>query len=359
MSTRRDGIGSEGRSARSPRSAPRPLGAIESVALAVNPRAGQGAQANLEAARRLLAALVPARVLTGAGELGGDAVDEPVVLDLSSGTGNPTSRIAEAAALERVDLLVVVGGDGTLADAALGLARHASAVPIFGLGGGSTNAGALVSCRAAELATLDPTALVTEHVSALSVAYPVSGAALAFNDVVVGTSVCGTVDGAFVNLDAKAFKRGEKVPTTPARLCSTSASVVKLHARGETRVAGGAEVGSVVVGFTRTGDVSGQALLGGLGLSAGAGVPAGCLVATTPLVFAGFSGEDHALSEPIRTSYVGLSESETLRLSGFGPEAVLCADGNPLKPLEEGDVVDVSLRNGACSVVRLVGGSRR
>lgn len=329
------------------------------MALAVNPRAGQGPLANLEAARRLISALAPAQVITGAGVLGGDAVNDPFVLDLSSGSGNATSRIAEAAALREVDLIVVVGGDGTLADAAMGLAKHSSSVPIFGLGAGSTNAGALISCNIAGLTDFEPTALTTEHVSAFRVDYADGGVALAFNDVVVGTSVCGTVDGAFVNLDAKAFMRAEKIPTTPMRLCSASSTVVKLHGLGETLVASGAEVGSVVIGFTRTGDVSGQALLGGLGLSAGAGVPAGCMVATTPLVFAGFSRELHSFAEPIRSSYVGLSEDETIQLTGFGSEAVLCVDGNPLRLLEAGVVAEVRLRQGACSVVRLAGGASR
>ncbi len=326
------------------------------VALAVNPRAGLGAERNIRVAREVLEALAPAQVITAAGELGADAAVDSVLVALD-GSGNATSQIAREAARRQVDLLVVVGGDGTLADAALALHSHGSSVPILGIGSGSTNAGALVSCQADEFALLADGEFETAGVSALQVQTPDAEVALAFNDVVVGTTICGTVGAEFVNLDAAAFMRGQQVEATPQALASASARVSKSGPNGEVVVAGGLDAGSVVVGFSNTGNLRGQALIGGLGLSSGAGVPAGCLVATAPLVNAGFTAEQHAAIEPLRTAYVGLSAGETISLTGFADGAMLCADGNPLWALQSHDRAQIRLIQHACRTVRPAGGT--
>lgn len=334
--------------------APRPVGRATRVALAVNPRAGLGAERGLAAARAVLDALRPSELITNVTDLaGGPARTLPV--GPAVGSRNQTHRVAEEAARRDVDLLVVIGGDGTLADAATTLFAQGSQVPILGVGSGSTNAGALVSCLAARLPELAVDRLVHAPLTALRVSYGAGRAALAFNDVVVATTICGTLDGEFTNLDAASHMRGEKRPGTPRPVAAPTARVSKTSGRGEVVIGCGAEVGSVVVGFSNTGGLFGQGLLGGLGLSAAADVPAGCLVATAPLVVAGFNAERHAAMEPLRSAYAGLSRDETVRLAGFGAGAILCADGNPLHAFEPQDVAEVILVPEACRSVRVLG----
>lgn len=335
---------------------PRQLGRVARIALAMNPRAGLGTEVSLAVARAVIDVLRPVEVLTNVTELAGGPTKAIIVGPPASG-GNETHRVAEEAARRDVDVLVVIGGDGTLADAAGILFAHTSEVPILGVGTGSTNAGKLVTCLPELLPALAPDRLVHAPVTALQVSYAEAATALAFNDVVVATTICGTIDGKFTNLDAAAFLRGDKMPGVPGSVTSPTARVSKSSARGEIVVACGSDVGSVVVGFTNTGGLFGQALLGGLGLSAAAQVPAACLVATAPLVFAGFDADRHAAIEPLRSAYAGLSRGEVLRLSGFGTGAFLCADGNPLHVFELTDVAEVRLVPGACRSVRLIAGA--
>jgi len=347
---------------------------LERIGLVVNPRAGVGGERNQAVAEAVLAALAPCEVVAGPGEpsaAGPDLAHDITAADRPAGCTTPatTRRIAREAVRQKADALVVIGGDGTMADAVNALFADGSSLPVLGVGAGSTNAGALVSLdhtRVSELATAQ---LETQPVTALELQLPTGDKVLAFNDVVVGNTVCGTLDGRYVNLAAEALMRGERLEITPEPLRSAGARVSKVTSNSapaafeataadadELTIAQGDAVASIVIGFTRTGDVQGQALLGGLGLSAGAGIPAGCLVASFPLVFAELWPGRHTGFEPLRSSYAGLGAGESIRLTGLGDGAVLCADGNPLHRLRPEDVAEVRVVAGACQVVRLVGG---
>lgn len=317
---------------------------LERIGLVVNPRAGEGGERNRTVTAAVLAALAPVEVIAGS-----------VEPDVESSRAI-TQRVARESANQGADALVIVGGDGTMADAATVLHDVGSRVPILGVGAGSTNAGALVSIEHTRVNELVGAVLEVRPVAALELRLPDGAKSLAFNDVVIGTTICGTAGGKYVNLAAEPFMRGQAHIAVPEPVRSATATVTKSQRGGtELSVAEGEGVGSVVIGFTRIGDVRGQALLGGLGLSSAAGVPAGCLVASFPLVFAELGPKEHAEFEPLRSAYVGLSEGEHIRLGGLGGGAVLCADGNPLHLLRPEDQAEIAFIADASQVVTLAG----
>jgi hypothetical protein len=330
---------------------------VERLGLIVNPRAGRGAAHNLAHARTAVAALGPTTVVTGPGALGADAVPGAVVLSGGErGDGRDITMTLACDAVEYgIDALVVVGGDGTFSDVAVAFDRAGLRCPIVGIGAGSTNVGALVTCVGTAAANLATDRLTVEAVDGLELR-ATGVTSLAFNDVVVAMTIVGTLDDAFVNLDADAFYHGAKVRATPRPLACAEARVAKRHGERETLVAEGAEIGCVVVGFTACEGMYGKALVGGIALSSSVGVPAGCIVASFPLVFAELEREQHRLMEPLRSRYVGLDEGETLELRGFSGGAYVCADGNPLKALTPMDVVEVRVRLGVVDVARIQGG---
>lgn len=333
------------------------------VGLIVNPRAGAGS--GVAVGRTVIAALQPEHVITGPGPLGEDAARGRLadtarltVVDLADSGRLATQRLAQEAQRLGAEVLVVVGGDGTMADAATALHALGATLPILGVGAGSTNAGGLVTLLATEADKLAGATTELAGVNALELRLPDGDTVLAFNDVVVSDTICGTLDGRFVNLAAAAFMDGESVERAPEPLRCPDASVTKLRADGsDLPVSEGLAAGSVVVGFTRTGDVTGQALLGGLGLSSAAGIPAACLISSFPVVHASMSVPCHAAMEPLQSAYVGLSEGEVIRIAGFDNGAFLCADGNPLHSLKTHDAAEVRFVAGACQVVRLAGGA--
>lgn len=328
---------------------------LASLGLIVNPRAGRGGAHNLALARRAVEALRPERVITGAGTLGADALPGATVLEVgrrSSGR-DATMTLACDLVTHGVDAIVVVGGDGTMADVAVALDRAGLRCPILGVGAGSTNVGALVTCVGGDVEGLRPERLAPASVDGLAVRTDAGVSALAFNDVVVATTIVGTLDDAFVNLDAARFVRGEKALGTPRPLACGRAQVAKRGIGRDVLVERGAAVGSVVVGFTQCDGMYGKALVGGMALSSSVGVPAGCIVASFPLVFAELTPEQHQQMEPLRSAYVGLAPGETIVVSGIEGGAYVCADGNPLQALAADDVVEITVRRNVVDVVRL------
>src|SRR5690606_25864691 len=95
---------------------------LERIGLVVNPRAGVGGERNQAVAEAVLAALAPCEVVAGPGEpsaAGPDLAHDITAADRPAGCTTPatTRRIAREAVRQKADALVVIGGDGTMADA--------------------------------------------------------------------------------------------------------------------------------------------------------------------------------------------------------------------------------------------------
>lgn len=333
--------------------------AWQRVGLIVNPVAGAGADASLGAARTVVERLGASHVVTGVGQVGAAALDGwPGSVTLAPADGSPgpgrTSALARWMASERLDGIVVVGGDGTLSDVAL---EVGDALPLVGIGTGSTNVGRLITCRAADVDALDPGALETGRVDALLASLNGEVVGMAFNDVVIGTTVVGTHDGQRCDLSAVERMRGQSRPAAPRHLDSPTASVARVAGGTVTIVAQGDAVGTVVAGFAEPG-FFGKAIAGGICLASLTGMVAGCLVSDTPLSRIGITAGDLEASGPIVSHYVSLSTTAHVAIHGIGGDAVLCIDGNPVRHLRVSDHVVIAPRRGAAVGVRVRQGAR-
>lgn len=332
----------------------------KTIGLIVNPKSGQGEAYNLDAAQRLVRALNVESVVTGPGPLGEAAIPTARVLTIPSATGRNASQAVALAAMEAgVEALVVIGGDGTLSDIAFAVYQTGSRCPILGIGAGSINAGDLIACQASQIEILDDCDFQVERVNALEAGYNGQILALAFNDVVIGTTIVGTVDGAFQDLDANAFMAGSRVQGEPRPIGTGAALVTKRGGAKEIVVSAGWGVGTVVVGFTHYYAFFGKAIIGGVGLSSLVGAPAGCIVCEQALVRTQLDAQKYQEMEPIHSSYVSLNSQETLHVTGLDFPAVLCADGNPLAALRPDGVSYVRVRRDAVDVLRVVSKSER
>ncbi len=327
---------------------------FDRVGLIVNPVAGLGSAHNLAAARQVVASLGPDLVVTGARDLGANAVSEAKVIPVPDIRGRAATQfLARQIIATGVDVLIVVGGDGTLADVAFVLLEADSHCPLLGIGAGSTNVGDLIACRTDAISILEDARFEIDTVDALVAGCNGQDLALAFNDVVIGTTVLGTLDGRVRDLDATAFFAGEQKVGTPQAVGSATSVVSKTSGERTIHVARGTLVGTVVVGFAHYECFWGKAIVGGVGLSNLTGQPAGCQVCAQPLVRTELTPTALAETEPLSSSYISLNEDETIQATGIGPPAVLCADGNPLKLLVPDDIVHIHIRPQAVRVLRL------
>lgn len=324
----------------------------ETVGLIVNPVAGLGAQRNLDLARQVIEALKPDRVLTGPGQLGGMAVPAAEIMPTTLSRRAATQFLAREAAQAGMAAIVVVGGDGTMADVAFALVEGGCRCPILGIGAGSTNVGSLISCQAADITHLAGCQFSPTSIDGLLAGCNETLLALAFNDVVIGTTVVGTIDGELVDLDALERLAGNSVIGQPRPLGAGEARVVKQSPGRTAEVASGLKVGTVIVGFSHGRHFYGKAITGGVCLTAVVGLPAGCLVCEQPLVRVRLAANELLEAEPVQSTYVSLAEADAIQVSGLEAPAVLCADGNPLKWLEPEDRVQIRVRLNLVEILR-------
>ncbi len=325
------------------------------IGLIVNPAAGAGASLSLRAARQVIENLSAQSVLTGPGALGADALSEwrgakQISEAIVSQGRNQTRDLARWIILQKVDALVVVGGDGTLADVAQVLVSSGSRLPIVGVGCGSTNVGRLITCYASRASELDLSALDTWSADCLLASVNDEEVGLALNDVVISNTVVGTVDGRRRDLDAAERMQAKLVPAKPRPVGSSRTRVTRIESGTQTLIAEGMTVAAIIVGFAEP-QFLGKAVSGGVCLAAMAGLPAGCIVSDTPLVTVEMSAHALQKSLPIRSRFVALGEQTLIVVDGVDG-AVLCTDGNPLHQLKAADRVSVSVRCGAVIGVR-------
>ncbi len=332
--------------------------AIQRAGLIINPTAGAGFAASAAAARRIVVRFGCQQVVTCPGENGLAALEG---LQLAVEVVDPAGEIGrgytQAAVREMiragVEALLVAGGDGTLADAACVLVEADSPPPVFGLGCGSTNAGALVTVRADAAEQFDPRQMALETVPALTAHLGGGLTGVGFNDCVLGFTVVGTLEGRLRNLSAAEKFRGRSAPGQPRPIGTPRTAVWRASQGKNEWIAQGEETAAVIVGLAER-SFTAKALTGGVCLAAFTGAPAGCLVSDLPLVQVELSCAEVLALPPIRTTYTSLDASMQIHVRGCRPGTALCVDGNPLALLEEEDEVCFSVRESAIQVFKLL-----
>lgn len=330
--------------------------AWQRVGLIINPSAGTGVSEAFRAARTVVAKLGVQTVLTGEAQLGAEALSgwtgELQVQGAVGSSGKArTIDLTRWILAQKADAVIVIGGDGTLSDVSQAIIEKGSRLPILGVGTGSTNVGRLVTCGATRTMDLDVDQLELWQADCLIASIGERSLGFAFNDVVIGYTVVGTIEGERKDIDASSRLKGSTVPGTP-RLVGNSGTRVSRHLAGTvTVVCEGESVGSVVAGFAESG-FFGKAISGGVCLASLAGLPAGCLVCDFPLVQVGLTADLLLHGPPIVSRFVGLSGDATIVVESVNPGAVLCVDGNPLEVLDSSDRITFSVQSRAVVGVR-------
>lgn len=325
------------------------------VGLIVNPAAGSGIDVALQSARQAVVSLGAETVCTAEGPAGADALSGwpgKIIAHYSGAKGREQTRaLARWLVDQRVRVVVVVGGDGTLADVAQVFIASGCRTPVLGIGAGSTNVGCLITCRTSEASKLHSETLESWDVNCLIATVNDSPLGYAFNDVVIGHTIVGTMDGRLRDIDAAEHMRGTVTAGKPRSIATTETRVLRRDRDGDTLVAEGKSVATVVAGFAEPAFL-GKAITGGVCLASFTGLPAGCLVSSFPLVQVEIGAPALLKMPPIVSSYVTLSEETSIVVENVEDSAVLCVDGNPLRRLNEADRVVISVHKGAVQGIR-------
>lgn len=325
------------------------------LGLILNPAAGPDGAESLRLARTAVERFGAIHVSTGPALCGAAALEGWSGHVTTTTSLDATSRASHSRAVARwlvgqaLDAVIVIGGDGTLSDVALEVGDR---LPIVGIGAGSTNVGRLVTCRAADVASLDIDALERRHVDGLLASVDDRLVGIAFNDVVIGNTIVGTIAGARCDLDAVERMHGRSVPAVPRSIGGAGARVTRVARNDVSTVAEGDSVATVVAGFAEPA-FFGKAVTGGICLASLTGLLAGCVVADAPLARIGVGPDDLEMAPPMISRYVSLSDAVSILVEGIGGDAVLCVDGNPTHHLAPHDRVSIIARRHAAVGVRI------
>jgi hypothetical protein len=327
------------------------------IGLIINPKAGQGYSANARVAQEIITRLKPRKIFTGSGELGSDAVSDlgiPVVVCAAPPEPGRAQTQALAARLIKngISSLVVIGGDGTMADVACILAESQDAPPLLGIGVGSTNVGNLITCRAHEIEQLYADRLQARPLRALLAYHNGKLSGIGFNDCVLGFTVVGTIDDTKRDVDAASKMNGLNIPGTIRSIGLTQTIVERQGPDGVRKIASGRKVATVIIGFAESA-FFGKAVTGGVCLSSLVKAPAGCLTANQPLVQIEIDRQTVLSLPPITSSYLSLDETMIVRVQGVRQGTALCVDGNPLKLLEPDDTAEFGVSMDAILAFRI------
>ena len=326
----------------------------ETIGVIINPKAGKGFPENAEIARLAASRFPGAAIITGPGEMGAAAFTGSRLEICLCGPGagpQQTMALARSLASRQVDLLLVVGGDSTMADVAHALVEISGAPPIMGIGTGSTNVGPLITCRGPEVGNLDINHLETALLPAALVKYQSTLLGIGFNDCILGFTVLGTLDKQVLDLDAQAKMKGVNLPGQPGPVGTPLTLIERISPSGTLEVARGEWVGSVVIGFSSP-TFFGKAVTGGICLASYLNIPAGCLVSDIPMARIEITRQEALALGALRSQYVSFDETMCIQVSGMRTGTAVCADGNPLKILSPGDQVEFWVHPAAMRAVK-------
>ena len=224
-----------------------------------------------------------------------------------------------------VDVYITAGGDGTVsyvASSTILNSRNKTFRPLFiGFPAGTANAGPIVK----RLGTGDISRLKMTKIDAIEVSDGDTVIGYGFNDVIIGNSFLGTINGEMKNLDALTMaQRGE------ANVVSPGSDIVsdnfKASMNGEVLNIRH-HVRQICISTLQFDRFNMRAVFGGVLNAVGFEHPAA----------AAFMDRIMVNSDPatwnykgtVSTAHVCFNENDSLRISGFGKDAQIIIDGNP------------------------------
>lgn len=301
------------------------------VGVLIGPSAGSGRAVECEAA--LAAWFSDSDVAVCAGRFSGSGKQAGWTMLAAGGAGAAGAgargyvedlRASVAAfAAWGADLLVCVGGDGLAsyaADAMLGSGRR---MAMLGVAAGTINVGPIVSLSIEEV---EKGGLTPFSVAAVEVLVDGRHVAYGFNDVVIGDTYLGTVDGRAASLSASALlERGEKVEAAPSGdITAADFSVFKNGKRLSPRLGRPAQIIASPLGKR---EFFARAVTGALCNAPYMEGPAALALFNTVIVKAG--APERGIDSFLASEQLLFEPGDLVELRGLAAAGQLIIDGNP------------------------------
>jgi hypothetical protein len=285
--------------------------------------------------------------MTCGGGLGGEYLPQAKVVDITA-TGHVERIRAAVRALAGagIDLLMLVGGDGFASYCAEEVISHSFDLPLLCVAGGTANVGPLIGFDEEDLRELDIGRCVERSASALQCSSGGRTLGYGFNDIVVGDTFLGSVDGKVVNIALEPFlATGEKRPCRPSPVITgPDFSVVRNGVSRRSSIARPSLI--VAAPLNEIGFYRGKAALGAVCMAPWTGKNAVLAISDRNWIDteADTDGERLAVCEQLL-----FGAGDIIEISGLSQAGQLLIDGNPFR--REAGAVALSVSENVVTVL--------
>lgn len=252
-------------------------------------------------------------------------------------------------AAQEPDFYLVAGGDGFAAYVADRLLKTGHTNPkIIGVAMGTANVGPIVSFSAEALENATPEQLLYSDCGAIEAFDGEQSLAFGFNDIVLGNTILGTVEGKPQPISARAMvQEGKKLPEAPLAQIGRGLTVTRNGLRSSVPLE---TVSQIIVSAVERENLYGRAVTGMLCFTCWQQARAALLFSERPLVVVDY--DPRGFETPARCAQMVFGEGDTVTLDGLVPEALVIADGNPY--LRSFESVTLRYRPGVIQTANLV-----
>jgi len=238
-------------------------------------------------------------------------------------------------ALSKMNLVISIGGDGTVSDVVAGMRQAGRLSPVVGVALGTANCGPFIVLRSvSDILDFDFLNIRPKWVTGLDV-FEEEYISSAFNDVVISETLISTVEGKNLTIDASSFfYRNERTPREPVSIASETS---RLEINGE-EVSPHFRISQIIISpFSKgtKGLFAYKAVSGLLCWLPYSPCSSAMIVSSRPIITMVEPGG--TVSAEIKQFI--LTNSDTVRLSGF--EAFCVIDGNPRVDLSASNEIEV------------------
>ena len=221
---------------------------------------------------------------------------------------------------------VSVGGDGTATYVKNAMYELGINFPILGVAAGTANVGPIVSVTLEQLEGRHISEAKEVCYDGIAVYVKDKFISLAFNDLIVGDTFLGTIDGQTCSLSVRALlERGEHTPVKPAEHIVTDGFVIELN--GKELVPNREIIRQIVLSPVAHESHYGRAVYGPVGKCDWCEKKG--VIALCDYIAVSFEEDGTGVDRISSTQYLIFGPNDQVVLRGFTEEACLICDGNP------------------------------
>lgn len=312
------------------------------IGFLINPYAGVGIRNQKNMVNKIVRYFPKAEFVTSNGILGlnwmpKNKVTEIVEIDYMN-TREDTRSVIQKILDSTIDLLLIVGGDGTLADVARAVYIKKSQVPIIGVGLGSANVGDLISIKK-DFLEKSKVMLFSKKVNPLAAIYEGKLVGLCFNDIVIGNTIVTTMNERITQIDIKQKRKGVMVEKNPQSI-GRKDTYIKIIDRKRELTIKNCTFGTIIASKVDKRYV-GKAIAGALNEISCKNIPAAISVIDKPIIMPSVPQDEYLLMEPFTTITASLPEKSKAILGNVKTGSFLIIDGNPEIELKQTSIVEI------------------